>query len=92
MKRTGDILCALRRAGPELVRGFGVKRPAIFGSYARDDQREDSEVDVLVDVNPAIGLRFVDLADRVKAIVGVRSEVISRRAIKPWNWPVIEGN
>lgn len=90
MKRTEEILSALRRARPELAERFGVKRLAIFGSYARGEQREDSDVDILVEVDPSIGLRFVDLADRVEAILGVRSEVVSRRAIKPRNWRVIE--
>jgi predicted nucleotidyltransferase len=36
------------------------------------------------------GLRFVDLAEHIEAILGVRSEVVSRRAIKPRNWEVIE--
>jgi predicted nucleotidyltransferase len=90
VKRTEEILSALRRARPELAERFGVKRLAIFGSYARGEQREDSDVDILVEVDPSIGLRFVDLADRVEAILGVRSEVVSRRAIKPRNWRVIE--
>ena len=90
MKRTEDILIALRRAKPELAERFGVKRLAIFGSYARGEQRDDSDVDVLVEVDPSIGLRFVDLAEHIEAILGVRSEVVSRRAIKPRNWEVIE--
>jgi hypothetical protein len=90
MKRTEEILSALRQARPELAKRFGVTRLAIFGSYARGEQREDSDVDVLVEVDPSIGLRFVDLADRVEAILGLRSEVVSRRAITPRNWQVIE--
>lgn len=90
MKRTEDILNALRQAMPELAERFGVKRLAIFGSYARGEQRDDSDVDVLVEVDPSIGLRFVDLAEHIEAILGVRAEIISRRAIKPRNWRVIE--
>jgi hypothetical protein len=90
MKRTEDILTTLARAKPELVEHFGVKRLAIFGSYARGDQRDDSDVDVLVEVEPSIGLRFVDLAERIQAILGVRSEVVSRRAISPRHWEGIE--
>jgi hypothetical protein len=66
-----------------LAREFGITRLALFGSYARADQREDSDVDVLVEVAPSIGLRFVDLADRIEALVGIRSDVVSRRALAP---------
>ncbi len=90
MKRTEEIVSALQQAKPELMQRFGVARLAIFGSYARGEQREDSDLDVLVEVDPSIGLRFVDLAERVESIVGVRTEVVSRRAIKPRSWQVIE--
>lgn len=90
MKSTEEILGILRRARPELARDFGVTRLALFGSYARGDQRDGSDVDILVEVPPSIGLRFVDLADRLEALLGIRSEVISRRAIAPRHWEIIE--
>lgn len=90
MMTTADVLAALRRAKPDLVRRFGVRRMALFGSYARGDQRTNSDVDVVVEVDPSIGLRFVDLADSIESAVGVQTEVVSRRAIKPRHWAVIE--
>jgi predicted nucleotidyltransferase len=47
-------------------------------------------VDVLVEVDPSIGLRFVDLADRIEGLLGVPTEVVSRRAISPRHWVDIE--
>lgn len=90
MKATAEILQLLRDLQPELEREFGVKRLAIFGSYARRDQSEDSDVDVLVDVPPSIGLRFVDLAETIESLLGIRAEVVSRGAITARNWKVIE--
>lgn len=90
MKDRQEILRALREVRPRLAREFGVRRIAIFGSYARGDQREDSDIDVLVEVDPSIGLRFVDLADEIEALLGVRADVISRRAIAPAHWLLIE--
>ena len=90
MRTRQDVLDRLRSARPELAREFGVTRLALFGSYARGDQREDSDVDVLVEVDPSIGMRFVDLAERIEALLGVRSDVVSRRAIAPRHWARIE--
>ncbi len=90
MRSTREVVDILRRAQPELAREFGVTRLALFGSYARGEQREDSDVDVLVEVDPSIGLRFVDLADRIEELLGIPSEVVSRRAIKPRHWALIE--
>ena len=90
MKTKAEILEILQKEKPELVRRYGVTRLALFGSYARDDQREESDVDIMVDVEPSIGLGFVELADRIEEVLGVRTEVVSRRAIKPRYWEVIK--
>ncbi len=90
MKSTNEIMKLLEEAKPDLVRRFGVHRLALFGSYARGDQQADSDVDILVEVDPSIGLRFVDLADEIEAMLGVPTELVSRGAIKPRNWEVIE--
>jgi predicted nucleotidyltransferase len=90
MKTKAEILEILRKERPELVRRYGLKRLALFGSYAREDQRDDSDVDILVEIEPRIGLRFVELADRIEDAVGVRTEVVSRRAIKPRYWEIIK--
>jgi uncharacterized protein len=58
-----------------------LERLAVFGSYAREDQREDSDVDILLEIEPEIGLCFVELADRIEDALGVRAEFVSRRAI-----------
>jgi predicted nucleotidyltransferase len=92
MKDRTEILERLRRARPELEREFGIRRLALFGSWARGDQREDSDVDVLVDFSPSLGLRFVDLAERIEAVLGRRADVVSQRAISSRFWPLIEGD
>lgn len=81
MRTADEIVALLRREKPELERRFGVRHLALFGSYARGEQRVDSNVDILVDVDPSIGLAFVDLAEHLEALLGVPSEVVSRRAL-----------
>jgi predicted nucleotidyltransferase len=90
MKTKAEILRILQKDKPELMRRYGLKRLALFGSYAREDQREDSDVDILVEIEPSIGLGFVELADRIEDALGIRTEVVSRRAIKPRYWDIIK--
>lgn len=90
MKTKDEVLRILQQEKPELARLYGVKRIALFGSYAREDQREESDVDVLVEVDPSIGVGFVDLAERIEGALGIRAEVVSRRAIKPRYWEEIK--
>jgi uncharacterized protein len=85
-----EVLRILRDAKPDLIQKYRIKRLALFGSFARNEQTEDSDVDILVDVEPSIGLRFVELADQIEELIGIRAEVVSSRAIKPRAWEFIQ--
>ena len=84
------ILTILKANKARLQREFPLHRLALFGSWARGDQREDSDVDVLVEVDPAIGLRFVTLAERLESLLNQEVDLVSRRAIKPALWELIK--
>jgi hypothetical protein len=76
-----EILKTLARDKPELQRQFKVSKMALFGSYARGDQQADSDVDILVEVDPSIGLDFVTLAERIEQMLGVSVDLVSSRAV-----------
>jgi hypothetical protein len=90
MATSEDILATLREQHASLSRRYPIQRMALFGSWARGDAREDSDVDILVDVDPSIGLRFVELGDELERALGRRVDLVSRRAIKPSLWERIE--
>ncbi|MHC4331242.1 MAG: nucleotidyltransferase family protein [Planctomycetota bacterium] len=75
------ILSTLAKDKPELQDRFKVRKLALFGSYARGEQRADSDVDILVEVDPSIGLEFVTLAQRIEALLGVEVDLVSSRAV-----------
>jgi uncharacterized protein len=85
-----EILTTLREQHEILSRSYPIRRMALFGSWARGEAREDSDVDVLVEVDPSIGLRFVDLGEELEKALGRRVDLVSRRAIKPSLWARIE--
>jgi uncharacterized protein len=90
MKTREEILTILQERKPDLVKRFGLARLALFGSFARGENKENSDVDILVEVPPSIGLEFVDLAEEIEKILGIPTDVVSRRAIKPRHWNVIQ--
>jgi hypothetical protein len=90
MSARDQILQTLHEQRTELQRRYPIRRLALFGSWARGDAREDSDVDVLVEVDPSIGLRFVELADDLERALGRHVDVVSSRAIKPSLWQHIE--
>lgn len=90
MASSEETLAMLREQHVILSRRYPIQRMALFGSWARGDAREDSDVDVLVEVDPSIGLRFVDLGEELERALGRRVDLVSRRAIKPSLWERIE--
>ena len=78
MKRTRDeTLSVLRAHLPDLRAEYGVRKLAVFGSVARDAAGEDSDVDIIVEFERPIGLRFVDFADRLESILGVKIDILT---------------
>ena len=55
---------------------------AIFGSYSRDEQTEKSDLDIIVEFNGKIGIRFIDLAEELENIVGFKIDLVSKNGIK----------
>ena len=53
--KAAEFARILQEYMPELEREYGVASLALFGSYVRGEEREDSDLDVLVDLNRPIG-------------------------------------
>ena len=78
-----DILKALRD-NRSVLDAFGVARVSLFGSFARDEGREDSDVDLLVEFSRPIGLfEFVRLQRQLGELVGHRVDLVTPAALTP---------
>src|SRR5215469_1570445 len=93
MKTKAEILEILRKEKPELVRLYGLKRLALFGSYAREDQREDSDVDILVEIDPRSVSALLSSRTELKMLLAFArkssraersSHVIGRSSKRTW--------
>ena len=86
-----DIQKLLRQHLSELRRDFGVRRLAIFGSYARHEATASSDVDILVEFNRPIGWEIVDLHAHLEDLLGVKIDIVTPGALKrkPWHWTAI---
>lgn len=84
MKKTiEEVKACLRTCRPVLEREYGVTRLAIFGSYARSEQNEASDVDILVELREPMGLRFVHLAEFLEKALDLKVDLLTPDAIKP---------
>ncbi len=77
-------MTVLRRQLPELRARYHVCFLGIFGSYVRGTQRQGSDLDVLVEFVHAPSLfEFVDLEERLSALLGVRVDLVMKDTLKP---------
>lgn len=79
-----EIIAKLKETAPTL-RAEGVTRLAIFGSRARGDARDDSDLDVLIDVDDTkfSGLSLVGVQHIIKRATGLETQAEMRRSIEP---------
>lgn len=72
----------MERHKSQLYQKYPIKSMAIFGSFARNEHKKESDLDVLVEFNGNIGIRFIDLAEEIESIVGIKVDLVSRNGIK----------
>jgi predicted nucleotidyltransferase len=83
MKVLKEIEEILRRYRPFLGEKFKVKEIGIFGSYARDEESEESDVDILVEFSEPIGWEFFDLKEFLQEILGKEVDLVTMKALRP---------
>jgi predicted nucleotidyltransferase len=72
----------LREKYPYLNSEYGVKRLGLFGSYAKGEQTEDSDVDIVAEFEKPIGLKFIELAEYIEKILGKEADILTREGLK----------
>jgi predicted nucleotidyltransferase len=84
-KHVNRFISRLRQNLPELRDRYGVRSLGIFGSYVRGEQRKRSDLDILVDFNNGTLtlFQFVELRDFLSDLLGVKVDLVEKRALKP---------
>jgi hypothetical protein len=71
------VIQLLRENQDYLRREFGVKRIGLFGSVARNQCSDLSDVDLVVEFSRPIGFRFMDLADYLENLLGRKVDLLT---------------
>ncbi|MBK8404811.1 MAG: hypothetical protein IPL25_12185 [Saprospiraceae bacterium] len=48
----------------------------------KEENKDKSDLDILVEFNDKIGVRFIDLVDEIESIVGLKVDLVSKNGIK----------
>jgi hypothetical protein len=90
MYNTAQILAILKSRKPDLQKRYPISELGLFGSYARGDFNEKSDIDILVNFNDSIGIKFISLANELEDIFNTKIDLVSRKVIKPKYLPYVE--
>ncbi len=86
MKDLQEVIQKLKELKPDLEKEYFVEELGVFGSYARNEQTETSDIDVLVsfDQNATVGLlKFSGLQLFLSKIFNKKIDLVSKRGIHP---------
>ncbi len=85
-----NIIDILRRHEQEIKKRFGVKRIGLFGSFARGDEKDSSDVDIIVEFEEPTFDNFMKLAFYLEDLFCRRVEVVTSDSLSPYIAPYVK--
>jgi len=86
MKGIEEIKDKIEKLKPVLRERFRVKIIGVFGSYTRGEEKEDSDLDVLVEFEEGAELSLLDfirLENYLSEELGVKVDLVEKNTLKP---------
>ena len=78
-----EVLERLRAHRPTLAEQFGVVELAVFGSFARDEASDESDVDILVRFDgPATSKSYFGVQFYIEDLLGLRVDLVTDKALR----------
>ena len=85
MKTFKDVERILQENKKELNEKYGLKGVGIFGSYVKEGQNENSDIDMLVEIERPMGfIKFIRLENHLSQILGIKVDLVTKKALKPY--------
>ena len=83
MKSLEEIKEIIKSHREELKERYRVRSIAIFGSYVRGEQREESDIDLLVEFEGSVSLlHIVSVENYLSDILGMKVDLVPRKNIR----------
>jgi predicted nucleotidyltransferase len=78
-----EIALILKENKIRLTKKYNLLSIGIFGSCAREDFNENSDIDILVEYEKPMGIEFIDLANELEILLKRSVDLVSRNGVKP---------
>lgn len=85
-----DVVKDIAEMRKELRERFSVTRIGVFGSFARDEARPDSDVDIIVELSEPTFDHYMDLKFYLEKALQRPVDLVMAEAVKPRLKPIIE--
>ena len=82
MSYLDEIIEKLRSQYPYLSSEFGVKKIGVFGSVAKQAEKEESDIDLIIEFDRPIGLKFINLAEYMERIFGRKVDILTKDGVR----------
>ena len=76
------VIKVLRREIPYLKENYGVKKIALFGSVVKGKYNKSSDIDIVVEFEKPIGLRFMDLAEYLEKKLRRKTDILTAEGVR----------
>ena len=85
-----NIIDILRRRDREIKERFQVKRIGLFGSFARGEETDTSDVDIMVEFEQPTFDNFMKLAFFLEDLLGRKVELVTPDSLSPYIAPYVK--
>jgi predicted nucleotidyltransferase len=77
-----EILTKLEELKPSLTKEYSVRQIGLFGSFSEGIATEDSDIDLLIELDKPIGWKFFSLEIYLEEVFGRKIDLITKDALK----------
>jgi predicted nucleotidyltransferase len=85
-----NVIEILRSHEPEIRKRFSVKRIGVFGSFARGEQKDTSDVDILVEFEKPTFDNFMNLAFFLEDLFQRKVDLVTPNSLSPYIGPYVK--
>jgi predicted nucleotidyltransferase len=82
MRNREDIFQILSEVKPQLQRDFSLNSIGVFGSFAKNEYNENSDLDILIETSKPIGWKLLSLQIYLEKLINIKVDLTTKNALK----------